>query len=95
MINQDGYSPNLNVLFAKFSFFSFTEFEKLILEVPNTLNKNAFKYYTNISSASTKKITYLAIPRILSANSGQTHHTLVTYLKVGMISSGAVCRLLI
>ena len=68
---------------------------QLILDVLNISSQNTSKYNTNLCSGSRKKIIYLAIPDILSANSEQTHHTLVSYLKVRMIRSGVVCWLLI
>ena len=46
-------------------------------------SKNYSKYDTNLCSASRKNIIYLAtIPHIFSASSEQTHHTLVSYLKM-------------
>ena len=81
-------------MFVKFSFYSFTQFEyQLILDAPNVSSKNTSKYNTNIYSVSRNKIIYLAIPHILSANPEQTHHPLVSYLKLRMIRHGVVCWL--
>ena len=85
-------SPKLNILFVSFSVYSFTQFEyQKTLNVPNISNENTFKYSTNLCSVNSKKNIYLVIPHILSANSEQTHHTLVSYLKVSMVTSGVVC----
>ena len=59
--------------------------------IPIYQTKNTPNYNTNLCSVGTNKIIYLAIPYIVSANSEQTHHTPVSYLKVRMIKSGVVC----
>ena len=86
------YSPKLFLLFVNSSFYSFTQLEyQLIPDVPNISSKNTSKYNTNLCFVCREKIVYLAIPHILSVKSEQTHHTLVSYLKVGISRSGVVC----
>ena len=84
------YSPKT---FCLLDLFSAVFKYQPILDVPNISSKNTSKYNPNLCSVSWKKIIYLAIPHILSANSEQTHHILVSYLKVWKIGSG--CCLLI
>ena len=71
-------------MFVGFSFYNFTQLEyQQILDAKEQANT----YITNLCSVGRKKIIYLAIPHILSANSEQAHHTLVSYLKVRMMEA--------
>ena len=85
----DFYSkPDL--LLVSSSFYSFTQFEyQLFLDV--TKISSYHLHNTTFCSVSRKKIIYLVVPHLHSANSEQNHRTLVSYLEMRIIRSSAVC----
>ena len=73
------------------TFYIYITLEKRQRYILNIASKNTSILLQTYVLLVQKKIIYLSILHILSANSEQTHHTLVSYEEVRMIKSRVVC----